>query len=147
MSSVIHPPSQADTEALLEFIRNSDQPVVPDKAFLLQTLPELLNRHMGKAYISTDTLFELIGMNRSTGYRILGGQRRPSRDVLIALSLALGLDYQEAQNLLKVGRVAQLTPRNRRDFLILFAVMHGHGLGDTDDLLIQQGHKALLSGE
>lgn len=147
MSSVVQPPSQADTEALLDFIRKSDQPVVPDKAFLLPTLPELLNRHMGKADISTDTLFELIGMNRSTGYRILNGQRRPSRDVLLALSLALGLNYQEAQNLLKVGRMAQLTPRNNRDFLILFAVMHGHSLGDTDDLLVRQGHNALLSGE
>lgn len=147
MSPAIAPPTQADTEVMLEFIRQSDQPVMPDKAFLLRTLPELLNRHMGKAGISTDALFELIGMNRSTGYRILGGQRRPSRDVVIALTLTLGLCYQEAQELLKAGRMAQLSPRNSRDFLILFAIMHGYGLGETNDLLIQQEHKALLLGD
>lgn len=147
MCPAIRPPTQADTEEMLAFIRQSDRPVLPDKAFLLRTLPELLNRHMGKAGISTDVLFELVGMNRSTGYRILGGQRRPSRDVLIALTLALKLGYQEAQELLKAGRMALLSPRNSRDFLILFAIMHGYGLGETNDLLLQQEHKPLLSGE
>jgi len=84
MPSNVQPPTSLDTEMVLKEMGKSDWPVVPDKAFLLQTLPDLLNRHMGKADISTDTLFELIGMNRSTGYRILNGSRRPRNTGLTA---------------------------------------------------------------
>lgn len=145
MSSAVQPPTQVDTEMVLDFIRESDRPDIPPILPLL-SLPAIINHYMGEVCVSTDALFELIGMNRSTGYRILNGTRRPSRDTLIALARALGLDYQKTQDLLKSGRVAQLTPRNERDYLIVFAIIKEYSVGDINSLLAQQGHK-VLSGE
>lgn len=128
-------PDEADTLLVLDMIARSNQPIQPSKGFMLESLASLLNMHMGKRGMSTDVLFERIGMNRATGYRIMNGQRRPSRNALICLALELQMDYSETQKLLKVGRLAQLSPRDSRDLLILHGIMHNKGLGDTDAAL------------
>lgn len=137
-------PDEADTLLVLDMIANSEQPIVPSKGFMMESVASLLNAHMGRRGMSTDVLFERIGMNRATGYRIMNGQRRPSRSALICLALELQMDYEQTQKLLKVGRLAQLSPRDGRDLLILHGIMHAKGLGDTDAALINAGLEPLI---
>ncbi len=123
------------TRTLMNMIRESKEPITPNTGDELKRLPDLINRHMGKASFSTDALAELAGLNRSSLYRILSGQRRPGRDVLIALAFPLKLTHTDTQELLKTARLAQLSPRDQRDADLLFAITHGYSLGEADDLL------------
>ncbi len=144
MESMPRIPDDADTTMALKIIEQSEHPVLPATGFMLKSVPSLLNTYMGKHNLSTDVLFESVGLNRATGYRIMNGQRRASRDVLISLALELALDYEQTQQLLKVGRWAPLSPRDVRDGLILHGVTHKKGLGDTDVILSDAGLEPLV---
>ena len=132
-------PDVTNTEQVLRRMEGSGEPIRVKESFQLETLPSLLNRHMGKRNMSTDALFERIGVNRSFGYRVMNGQRQPGRDVLLSIAFELELSYDETQGLLKVGRVAQLTPREKRDMLILFCIMHHKPLEEANSLLAERG--------
>ena len=137
------PLSPTETEAVLQMIEKNEKLIQVRKDFVLEPLSSLLNRYMGKRGLTTEALFERIGASRAYGFRVMKGQRRPERDMLVSLALEMGMTYEETQNLLKVGRRVQLTPRDERDFLLVFCAMHGKSLGEADDLLKESGMKPL----
>lgn len=64
------------------------------------------------------------GIERSYGYQLFNGTRKPSRDKTIQLAIGFGLDVKQTQALLKVARQSQLIPQERRDAAILYAILH-----------------------
>lgn len=64
------------------------------------------------------------GIERSYGYQLFNGTRKPSRDKTIQLAIGFGLDVKQTQTLLKVARQSQLIPQERRDAAILYAILH-----------------------
>ena len=64
------------------------------------------------------------GIERSYGYQLFKGTRKPSRDKTIQLAIGFGLDVKQTQTLLKVARQSQLIPQERRDAAILYAILH-----------------------
>ncbi|MDO4488938.1 MAG: hypothetical protein Q4B67_07635 [Eubacteriales bacterium] len=68
-------------------------------------------------------------------YKVFKGERKPSRDVLIAISFGMKFDIEEAQLLLRMSKMAALDPRDRRDSVILFALKEGYGIDRTNELL------------
>lgn len=65
-------------------------------------------------------------VERSYGYQIFSGRRsNPSRDVLLALGLAMNLSLDETQTLLRVAHLALLYPRIRRDSVLIHAIAMG----------------------
>ena len=103
----------------------------------------MLNRLMGERDISTQNLFELARTDRSMGFKIMKGERLPSRDVLIRVALILHLEVEQAQALLKAGHRAQLTPRDDRDAILLSCLIRRLSLADADELLEEAGEEAL----
>ena len=93
--------------------------------------------------IRQELAHEQARLERSTGFKIMNGQRRPSRDVLLRVALVLQLDLEEAQQLLKVGRHAPLTPRDSRDQAVIRGLLHKKSLYDVDEMLDQQGEEPL----
>ena len=64
------------------------------------------------------------GIERSYGYQLFNGTRKPSRDKTIQLAIGFGLDVKQTQTLLKVARQSRLIPQERRDAAILYAILH-----------------------
>ncbi len=64
------------------------------------------------------------GIERSYGYQLFNGTRKPSRDKVIQLAIGFGLDVKQTQDLLKVARQSPLVPQARRDAVILYALLH-----------------------
>jgi len=137
-------PGDLGTETMVDMMAKSETPIVIDKRSMLESLPSLLNTYMGRKSLSTEVLFESVGLSRAFGYRVMKGERRPSRSSLISIAFELDLTYDEAQYLLKVGRVAQLTPREERDKLILEELLHKKRLAAINDLLIEKGYEPLV---
>lgn len=74
-------------------------------------------------------------LDRSYGYQLFNGTRRPTRDVLLTLAVQLGLTEQEAQRLLKLAGRPVLYARNRRDAAILYCLSHHLSPAETEELL------------
>lgn len=84
------------------------------------------------------------GLEKAYGYQIFDGEKKPSRDKLIALAFGLHLNVEETQRMLKLGGCSELYARTERDALILFSIHHGKSIDETDDALYEWGLDTLL---
>ena len=72
--------------------------------------------------MSPQEYFRLQNLERSYGYQILNGRRKPSRELLIRTAILLKMELEEAQRLLKIGNREILYPRVKRDALAIYAI-------------------------
>lgn len=63
------------------------------------------------------------------------GERKISRDVFCAIALAMELDYEQTQFLMRISGNAALDPRLARDAVILFGVEKHISVADINDTL------------
>lgn len=131
------------TEYAIEWMNLHETPLPANQQMSLESIPSYLNKKMGEKDLSTAQLFEAASTERSTGYKIMNGQLLPSRDSLLRVSFALGLDVNETQYLLKIGRRARLTPRDSRDAVILHCIIKQISLVNTSITLIEAGEEPL----
>jgi len=76
-------------------------------------------------------------LNRVYAYQIFSGVKNPSRDELLALAVAMGLNFEECQRLLRLAEVNELYVKNRRDSIIIFGLMKCLGVMELNDLLYE----------
>ena len=84
------------------------------------------------------------GLEKAYVYQIFNGEKKPSRDKLIAIAFGLHLDAEETQRMLKLGGCSELYARVARDAVILFAVQRGMDIAAADDLLYSNGFPTVL---
>lgn len=131
------------TEYAIEWMRTHETPLPPDQLMALESIPSYLNRKLGERNLSTAQLFGAANTERSTGYKIMNGQLLPSRDSLLRIVFALGLDVHETQYLLEVGRRACLTARDSRDAVILHCIIKQKSLIGANLTLDKAGEETL----
>ena len=83
-------------------------------------------------------------LERTYGYQLFNGRRRPTRTVLLRLALVLGLEEDEVQRLLKLAGRPVLYARSRADAAVLYGLSHKLSLEETDELLTVLGEESLL---
>lgn len=94
-------------------------------------LTDLLNGYG----ISNKDFFDKMELERSYGYQILNGRRRPSRELLIKTAIYLHLDLDETQRLLKIGNREILYPRVRADAVAIFVIEKELSLSEYQELI------------
>lgn len=104
--------------------------------YLLKLLKE---KGLKRSYIIRET-----NLNNSYVYEIFKGDKIPSRDKLIAITIAMHLSEEETQRALKLAGHSELYPRKKRDAAILFAIKHGFDIDKTERLLIKHDLPILL---
>jgi len=70
-------------------------------------------------------------------YKVFRGERKPSRDVLIAIGIGMQLSIEEMQKILRSARSAQLDPRDKRDSIILYSFKEKQTIEQLNDLLYE----------
>lgn len=80
--------------------------------------------YMDKKGISRAELIKRMNIDRSYGYQLLNGTRRPTRNHVIRMGLLLELDIESFQKLLKTARKKPLYVRDMFDAKVFFAVKH-----------------------
>ncbi len=83
-------------------------------------------------------------LERSYGYQIFNGARRPTRDTLMILALILRLDAQETRRMFELAGRAPLYARCRRDAAVLYGLSHEMSEGDVHELLVELGEEGLF---
>lgn len=104
--------------------------------YLLKLLKE---KGLKRSYIARET-----NSNNSYIYEIFKGDKIPSRDKLIAITIAMHLNEDETQRALKIAGHSELYPRKKRDAAILFAIKRGFDIDKTERLLIKHDLPILL---
>lgn len=80
--------------------------------------------HMDKKGISRAKMIRLMNIERTYGYQLLNGRRRPTRAHVIQMGLLLELDIDSFQKLLKTAKKKPLYVRDLFDARVFFAVKH-----------------------
>ena len=118
--------------------RNRDEFVLPLNEYLAKLLTE---KNLTKADV-----IEQSGLNREYAYHIFSGMKKnPSRTKILALAVAMGLNLDEVQYLLRYAGQAILYPRNSWDAVIISAVEQRLNVMQTNELLHRLGETLLLN--
>lgn len=135
--------SYSPTEIVLENIRNGTSPEQIQVEGV--SLSNYLNFLLGRRDIPLSILAELVGINRATLYKILSGNIKPSRNLMIRLGLELQTSFEEMQTLLKLSNCAALSGTRKRDVFIIDAVVNKQSVGILDDRLIENNLESILT--
>ena len=99
------------------------------------SFPEYLLAKMQEKNLSPSRLWERSQIHRTYGYQILNGTKKPGRDKVIALCLALSLSLDDTQRALALADAGALYARRTRDSLLIYALQRNLSVLDTNLLL------------
>lgn len=111
---------------------------------LSHRLPEHLTLLLEKKGVSRADVVRGSLLDRAYVYQIFSGEKKPSRDKLIALAFGLCLSDEETQKMLKLSCSRELYARDERDALILFALQQQKTIFETNEILAD--HNMALLG-
>lgn len=112
---------------------------------ITQTLSEHLMMLLRQKEIKRSHVVRDSGLEKAYVYQIFNGEKKPSRDKLIAIAFGLHLTAQETQRMLKLGGCSELYAKVGRDAVILFAISRGMSIGEADELLDSNGFLTLAN--
>ena len=106
------------------------------------SIAEYLNNLILEKGLKKSKVIAATNLTREYGYEILSGKKKKkyNQNTLLAFALALNLNIDETQHLLKYGHVSELYPKRERDAIIIFAIKNGYNVIQTDELLEQKGY-------
>ncbi len=114
-----------------------------EESFVSYDVGKLLESLIKEKKISKAELARRAKMSDVYLYQIISGRRQPSRDRLLCLCVGLGLTLEETKDFLKKARETDLYAKDRRDAIIMFAIVQGWDLGRINDSLYEAGEKTL----
>ena len=125
-----------DTDDIKGFLNEYEQ------EFMNVTLSELLNELAGRSDMSVAAISRRSGQGDYV-YKVFHGERKPSRDIILAIAVGMNLCLNEAQLLLRVAKMASLDPRDKRDSVIIYGIKERLAIEKLNDLLYELDEKTL----
>ena len=139
---------EKDTEELLAEIREDadmERFLADNRKEFRQPLSEYLNRIMEQKQLCRTDVIRDSCLNPNYAYHILSGEStNPSRPKLLALAIALRMNFDEIQYLLRYAGFSPLYPRNPWDAVVISAIHRGLSVWETDNLLDYLGETVML---
>ena len=112
--------------------------------FQNSTVPELLLQMIEKKGISKAVLAKQAGMSEVYLHQVFAGRRNPSRSRVLCICFGLNATLDETQELLKQCSLAQLYPREKRDAIVIYGLLHGMSLFEVNDKLFEEDEETLF---
>lgn len=113
------------------------------KSDIPNSLPDYLRKTIKDKNLSSSEVIKRSRIERTYCYQILNGRKRPGRDKLVALALAMNLSFEETQQLLSVANLGILYARSKRDSILIYAINNKMSVLDTNFLLTQYSETEL----
>lgn len=107
------------------------------------SLSEYLRELLEKYQVDKSDVFRRAQMTDTNyGYELFRDDtKKASRDKLIRICMGFPLSIEEAQKVLRCGKVRPLYPRDRRDACVLFALKNGQSIDSLNDILYDNGEQ------
>ena len=131
-------------ELMNQIVLSDNTPDFDDRKFCGPTLAEYLQDLLSRHGITSAQLAKRMLLDRSYGYQIFNGNRRPTRNHLLSIAILLGLDIPQTQRLLKIGGRDVLYPRRRFDAAIIYALGRKLSMEAVSELLDSLNEPGLL---
>jgi hypothetical protein len=103
--------------------------------FLPYSIQEIINPGIQGKKVTAASLIRESGINRRYYFEILSGRKRPTRNYVLRMLLALKLPVQDAQWILRASGYSQMYVRNKRDAVILYAFEHSLSVKECNEML------------
>lgn len=133
------------TRTLEHEIRDSaDCGLLSGEDFSLPKWTDYMQGLLQERHLRVKDIIFRCNLERSYGYQIFNGTRRPTRDILMILALVLGLDVEETRRMFELAGRAPLYARCRRDAAVLYGLSHRMTEFDVHELLTELGEEGLL---
>ena len=129
------------TSSIEEFLAaHEEELVVPSFAAYLARLCRQRNTTISKVLDKAD-----IGI--SFGYALFKGTRKASRDTVVKLALAFGLNLDNTQKVLSAAGFGGLYPRIKRDAVLIYSIQREYTLFQTQEQLSRQQLTELMEAD
>ncbi|MCH4889329.1 hypothetical protein EZV73_17155 [Acidaminobacter sp. JC074] len=115
--------------------------------FIDSNFVDLMKVHIDNQTFSKYQILNDAHIDLNYGYQILNGRRKPHRNKVIQLGLAMLLPLKETQELLSSSSNSRLYIRDRRDAIIMYAIDQQLGVMETENLLNDQNEKTLIEND
>ena len=139
---------EKDTEELLSELKEDEdirQFLSKNQKEFLLPLHEYLEHLLVEKGLKKADVIQASLLDRAYGYHIFSGVKaNPSRRKLLPLALAMHLDLDETQHLLRYAGESMLYPRNPWDAIIISAIQKGLSVKEANALLAQMGETVML---
>lgn len=126
------------TDELLKELKNADDIQAfldsHEQEFISETPVDYLNYIINSRKKSIAEIAKKSGVGNYV-YKVFNNERKPSREVMIAIALGIGLSLEEAQLLLRISKFAILDSRDKRDSIIIYGFINHLTVFEVDDLL------------
>ena len=127
-----------EADDIRRFIAKNEDELITKK------ISAFLNEIIDRKNLKKSQIIEAANLHKSYGYELFSGKKEmPSRDVMRRLAIAMGLDLDETQKLLKYSELPPLYARNSRDSVIIFAINNKKSVINCNLLLEELGLKSL----
>lgn len=139
---------EKDTDKLLHSLKKAEN----FKTALSDTKPHTidtevsshLNQWITQKNMTKGKVLRKAGIAETTGYQYFDGKRRPPREKVIALAIALELTLDETNTLLKRCGYAQLYPKHHWDAIVIYGLVHQLSIIEIDELLYEEELKTFF---
>ncbi len=109
------------------------------KYLITNTLSEMLERLLQQKGLKKSAVIKAAEISEVYGYQIFSGLRVPERNKLLCLAIAMKLNIDEMQILLKTAGYSQLYVKLPFDSIVLYGVCKGLSVIEINELLYEYG--------
>lgn len=109
------------------------------KYLITNTLSEMLEYLLAEKGLKKSAVIKAAEMSEVYGYQIFSGLRIPERNKLLCLAIAMKLNIDELQTLLKTAGYSQLYVKLPFDSIVLYGVCKGLSVVQINELLYDYG--------
>lgn len=120
-----------------DYLKENSRYMVSDE------LSTYLNNIMAKKGLVKTDVIKKTEFSEVMGYQIFAGTRQPSRDSLICICVAMEMDLEETQTILKIAGFAALYPKAKRDSIIILGLNENKTVPEINETLYDNGEKTL----
>lgn len=109
-----------------------------------RTIQSYFEDYMKEHGLTKKDLVKNSMLDRTYGYQILSGLRKPSRDKILALCLSAKMPFKEIQRALEIAREGILYPKEPRDAAIILCIHNNvYSVSDINMYLDQKGFEPI----
>lgn len=135
---------QKKTDELIKELKNKnidlEQYIAENEgSFLEINLLDFWSSAIKKSGLSNSNIINRAEIAYYYFYEVINGKKIPSKDKIVALSLAMNLTLEECQDALRFCGRSALYPKFERDSILIYAVTHGLSVIETNKMLDRKG--------
>lgn len=97
----------------------------------------MLRKYIGASDLEVSEIIQRSQIAKTYAYQIINGSKNPSRDKILQLTLALNLELEEANMLLRSAQYKNLYVKDQRDSIVMYCLLN------PSDQAVQEANEML----